>query len=198
MSRIRGACCVERAPREKCRTGRGRSVLRASQQVMPAHWGLWLWDEIVLKLTRGESPGAYGMKVKHARDILSALGDGNDPFTGGEVARDSVLHRGDVVRALTVAVAALNESADRAERRAHLPCNVGRRWTPEEEVSLVAAFQSGDPPTEIATRHGRTLAAIEERLEKLGFLTPEQRTTQHRYSAKSVADCTELESQGGV
>ena len=136
------------------------------------------------------------MKVKRAGDILSALGDGKDPFTGSEISRDSVLHEGDVVRALLAAAAALKASADRAERRAHLPCNVGRRWTPEEEMALVAAFQSGNAPIEIAATHGRTLAAVEERLEKLGFLTPEQRTTQHRYSTKSVAEPAELGSEG--
>lgn len=42
---------------------------------------------------------------------------------------------------------------------------------------MVAAFKSGDPLPDIAARHGRTLRAIEARLERLGLLTTEQRTT---------------------
>ena len=58
------------------------------------------------------------------------------------------------------------------------PGNVGQTWTTQEEKELVTAFKSGDSPVDIAQKHGRTLRAIEARLEKLGLITAEQRTTR--------------------
>jgi len=59
--------------------------------------------------------------------------------------------------------------------------NVGRAWTAEEESTLVAAFKSGDFLADIAARHGRTVRAIEARLERLGLLTPDQRSTHDSF-----------------
>ena len=72
--------------------------------------------------------------------------------------------------------------AARAQRRAQLPDNVGQAWTTDEESKLVAAFKSGDSPSAIAHRHGRTLRAIEARLERMGLITPEERTTRGGFS----------------
>jgi hypothetical protein len=71
----------------------------------------------------------------------------------------------------------MQAASAREARRAQLPDNVGRAWTPEEERALMAAYKSGDSPADCATRHGRTLRAIESRLEKLGLISAEQRTT---------------------
>lgn len=46
---------------------------------------------------------------------------------------------------------------------------------------MVAAFKSGDPVGDIAGRHGRTPRAIEARLERLGIITPDQRTTSNTF-----------------
>jgi hypothetical protein len=43
---------------------------------------------------------------------------------------------------------------------------------------LVASFKKGESPVAIAREHGRTLRAIEARLEKLGLITAEERTTR--------------------
>ena len=113
-----------------------------------------------------------------SRAILTTLIQGCDPQSGEPLPRDCIIHRTDVLRALLAGVGALEQSAARAQRRAQLPKNIGRSWTTEEEKKLVAAFKGGDSPTAIAREHGRTLRAIEARLEKLGLITAEQRTTR--------------------
>jgi len=121
------------------------------------------------------------MKEQRARQILEALVNGVDPLTGEELAPGTVLQHADVLRALLAGVCALEQMAARAQRRAQLPGNVGRAWTAEEESTLVAAFKSGDFLADIAARHGRTVRAIEARLERLGLLTPDQRSTHDSF-----------------
>jgi catalase (peroxidase I) len=121
------------------------------------------------------------MKEQRARHILQALVQGIDPLTGEELASGTVLQHADVLRALLAGVAALEQTAARAQRRAQLPGNVGRSWSANEEATLVTAFKSGEPLMEIAAKHGRTLRAIEARLERMGLLTPEQRSTNNSF-----------------
>ena len=66
----------------------------------------------------------------------------------------------------------------REQRRALLPDNVGKPWTQEEEQAVIAAFADKQPVSEIAARHGRTHRAIEARLERLGLMTAEDRSTR--------------------
>ena len=121
------------------------------------------------------------MKEQQARRILQSLVQGVDPATGEELPPASVFQKAEVLRALLAGVIALDAVATRAQRRAQLPGNVGRTWSKEEESLLVEAFKCGESPAEIAARHARTIGAIEARLEKLGLLTAEQRTTTTRY-----------------
>jgi hypothetical protein len=121
------------------------------------------------------------MKEQRARHILQALVQGIDPLTGEELAPGTVLQQADVLRALLAGVAALEQTAARAQRRAQLPGNVGRSWNANEEAALVTAFKAGEALMEIAARHGRTLRAIEARLERMGLLTPEQRSTNNSF-----------------
>ncbi len=120
-------------------------------------------------------------------DILNALIQGLDPHTGEPLAPDSVLHRADVLRALLVAAAALEQSTARAQRRAQLPGNVGRPWSEAEVAQLAAAFRAGESPAALANKHGRTLRAIEARLERMGLLRPDQRLTRGGFTGVSDA-----------
>ncbi len=131
-----------------------------------------------------------------AGQILKALIQGADPRTGEPVPAESVLHQAEVLRALLAAVAALERSAARAQRRAALPDNVGRAWTGEEESRLIAAFKTGEPPEVLARKHRRTLRAVEARLERLGLLTAEQRTTRGGFPG--VADAPRPRSARGA
>lgn len=127
------------------------------------------------------------MQEQRARKILQSLVQGVDPMSGADLQSETVLQQADVLRALLAGVAALEQVSARALRRAQLPDNVGRAWSDDEERALVTAFQSADPLLEIATRHRRTLRAIEARLERLGLLTAEQRTTNNSFTGSPTS-----------
>jgi hypothetical protein len=131
--------------------------------------------------------GSFIMQEQRARKILQSLVEGVDPNTGEELEGGTVLQRADVLRALLTGVAALDQVSARAQRRALLPDNVGRTWSADEERALVTEFQAGDALAEIAERHGRTLRAIEARLERLGLLTAEQRTTNNSFTGSPTS-----------
>jgi hypothetical protein len=69
------------------------------------------------------------------------------------------------------------------QRRSQLPSNVGRSWSRDEQNSIIEAFQSGEPVKSIAARQGRTVRAIEARLQGLGLLKEADRTTEDRYDS---------------
>jgi hypothetical protein len=123
----------------------------------------------------------FPMQERRARQILQALIQGVDPFDGSELPSGTVLQQADVLRAMLAGVAALEQDAARATRRALLPRNIGRTWSTDENAKLVDAFHKGETLENIATKHGRTLRAIEARLEKLGLITAEERTTKDRF-----------------
>lgn len=125
------------------------------------------------------------MRELKARQILQSLVEGVDPFDGSELPPGTILQKAEVLRALLAGVSALEEGAARALRRAQKPSNVGRPWTEAEQEELLAAFHRGDPLDQVAARHGRTLRAIEARLQKIGLLSPEQRTTRDRFPVPS-------------
>jgi len=124
------------------------------------------------------------MQEQRAREILQSLVQGIDPFNGEDLPAGTVLQQAEVLRALLAGVAALEQLAARASRRAQLPQNIGRAWSAEEQSVLIDAFQSGEPVADIAAKHGRTLRAIEARLEKLGLITADERVTQDRFGPR--------------
>jgi hypothetical protein len=128
----------------------------------------------------------FPMQERRARQILQALIQGVDPFDGNELPSGTVLQQADVLRALLAGVAALEQDAARASRRAQLPRNIGRAWSADENSQLIDAFQAGENLADVALRHGRTLRAIEARLEKLGLITTAERTTADRFGTGAV------------
>lgn len=120
-----------------------------------------------------------------ASQILQKLIQGIDPVTGEELPRETVLQHADVLRALFAGLSALEVTTARAQRRSLLPKNIGQTWTTEEEGRLIAAFKSGDSPIAIASEHGRTIRAVEARLEKLGLITAAQRTTRGGFTGST-------------
>jgi hypothetical protein len=136
------------------------------------------------------------MDRSKALAIVSSLANGVHPVTGEAFPPDSPYQAPDVIRALFIAaqaleVAAVAPAAVEAEARPSAPPrtgrlpNVGKPWTAEEDERLVAEFEQGRSPRELAREFGRTLAGIEARLEKLGKLAPEQRVTSNRYGARA-------------
>jgi hypothetical protein len=137
------------------------------------------------------------MKEQRAREILQALVQGIDPMTGEELPSGTIIQHADVLRALLAGVTALEQTVARSQRRAQLPGNVGRAWTKDEEATLIKAFKSDEPLPDIAARHGRTLRAIEARLERLGLLTAEQRSTNNSFVTSAKGGTSGTGGAGG-
>jgi DNA-binding NarL/FixJ family response regulator len=111
-----------------------------------------------------------------AKSIIEALAFGKDPLSGATLQEQSVFHYPQVIRALFIAAdnLALARSDEAvlpaATARKPKPAqpNAGLKWTPEQEIELLAAFDQGAPVREIAGRMGRSRASITARLVRLG------------------------------
>ena len=134
------------------------------------------------------------MEIARAKEIVKALADGRDPATGEPFPPGSPYQQADTVRALYLALDALDNAARRAQRQANRPQGapgspdlsgrspagqrpidpnrpkVGAPWSPEEEQRLRDAFAANKPIQAIALDHGRYPGAITARLVKLGLI----------------------------
>jgi hypothetical protein len=108
------------------------------------------------------------MDTVTARHIIEALADGLDPSTGEGLAPGSPLESPEVIRALHVALNALDLQIRKWERDTALPSNAGKSWSPKEDRALAEAFDAGDRLSAIASRFGRTEGSIASRLVRIG------------------------------
>ncbi len=124
------------------------------------------------------------MNLERTKEIIQALADGIDPYTGEQFPPDSPYQRADTVRALYTI---LEAAEDKTRRIPAGPRQIdpdkpmaGGKWTEEEEQRLRDAYAAHKPITEIATDHGRTPGAISSRLVRLGLIedTPANRSGQ--------------------
>lgn len=120
-------------------------------------------------------------QFQKARVVLQSLVHGLNPVTGDELPKGGIVNNIEVNRAMSTAVMALDQMMARLTRREMLPEKVGKGWTEEEEQQLRDEFSCSEPLPLIATKHGRTIRAIEARLERLGLLTADQRTTNNSF-----------------
>jgi len=120
-------------------------------------------------------------QFQKARAVLQSLVQGLHPETGAELPREDIVNHIEVNRAMSTAIMALDQMMARLTRRAMLPEKVGKGWTEEEEQRLKDEFNRSELVPLIATKHGRTIRAIEARLERLGLLTADQRTTNNSF-----------------
>jgi transposase-like protein len=81
-------------------------------------------------------------------------------------------------------MAAREADVARESRCKSLPPSIGRKWSDEEKQQLIDEFQRGVPHEAIAPAHGRTLRAIESRLEVMGLITAAERTTKNRFQSE--------------
>jgi len=112
------------------------------------------------------------MDDNKALSIVSALANGVNPQTGEMFEVDSPYQAADVIRALYVAVRAL-ELSNRSKvrgNRARLPTNAGKPWAEHEDRDLLEKFDAGLSLAQLAQAHDRTLAGIQARLERHGRL----------------------------
>ena len=122
-------------------------------------------------------------QYRKARSVLQSLIQGLDPETGAELSKDAVVNRIEINRSMLVAITAMEQAEARMLRRAQLPESVRKAWSDEEEQHLKAQFGSSEPIPLIATKHGRTIRAIEARLERLGLLKADQRATDPSFAS---------------
>ena len=101
------------------------------------------------------------MDVSRAKQILEVLAEGVNPLTGEILPLNDSCNQGDVVRALQVAIRAM-EKEDSSKRPT--PKNAGKPWTDSEIQKLLEAFDSGMTIPEIAKVHERSKGAVETRL----------------------------------
>ena len=123
------------------------------------------------------------MDSAHALAVLTSLADGINPLTGEIFDPDSPYQSAEVVRALFMAIKALEATPSKVKRSASVPLNAGARWTEQEDRQLLELFDSGCDLETIATRHGRTAAGIYARLERHGRVQP---GTQWRTAVNSL------------
>ena len=116
-----------------------------------------------------------------SRNVLMALIQGVHPTTSEDLPKDTIVNDIEVNRALHTAITALGLVQARVLRRAQLPEKVGKTWSKDEEATLREEFQAEFPIAEIAEAHGRTVRAIEARLERMGLMTAAQRTTNNSF-----------------
>ena len=121
-------------------------------------------------------------QYERTRNVLKALFQGVHPTTGEDLPKDTIFNDGDVIRALTTAITALETLQARLLRRAILPADVGKTWSADEEAALVRQFQNGISVADIAKDHKRTIRAIEARLEKIGLMAANERTTNNSFT----------------
>jgi len=115
------------------------------------------------------------MDVKEALTIVRPLAEGLHPQTGKAYPDDSPIQQASVVRALQVAVTALEAEQERVERRSRMPSNTGVPWDQGEDARLGKAFDEGRNIEQLAKAHGRTVGAMRARLVKLGRMDPAAR-----------------------
>lgn len=107
-----------------------------------------------------------------ALGIVSALANGVNPQSGEVFDVDSPYQSADVIRALYIAVRALENTTRTKLRpgRGRMPANAGKPWTEQEDLELLEKFDEGVPIVDLARAHDRTPAGIQARLERHGRL----------------------------
>ena len=115
------------------------------------------------------------MELQIARQIIDTLAQGIHPVTGEAMPDDSPYNAPPVIRALHVVSRVLADvpSESPAVRvRPAGPVNAGKPWASEDDAALEQAFDAGVEVKELAQRLGRTRFGVEQRLIKLGKVTP--------------------------
>lgn len=109
------------------------------------------------------------MELQSARQIIDTLAQGIHPVTGEAMPEDSPYNAPAVIRALF----AVSRALDTAPRpRRNPPANAGKPWTPDEEARLARRFDEGAAVPQLMAEVGRTRAAVEARLVRLGRMPP--------------------------
>jgi hypothetical protein len=110
------------------------------------------------------------MELQSARQIIDTLAQGIHPVTGELMPDDSPYNAPPVIRALFAVSRALEGGQPVVRVRKPVLPNAGKPWSPEDEATLTAGFTADPDLKQLAQQMGRTRAAVEARLVKLGKL----------------------------
>jgi hypothetical protein len=108
------------------------------------------------------------VEIDQALGIIRTLADGIDPFTGEVYPPASPYQNPQTLKALFLAISALEKEQKRLRRQGDLPANAGRPWSEDEAGNLLESFDAGKTIEELSTLHGRTPGAIRARLMRMG------------------------------
>ena len=112
------------------------------------------------------------MTPSRAIEIIEALAQGEDPYSGQRLSNESVFERADTVRALFLAVEGLQKLHKTTKRKSSAHRMTGQAWVSEEEQRLIERFESKVDVKEIAKEFERSEGAIWARLIGVTFLVP--------------------------
>lgn len=106
------------------------------------------------------------MDINKAKEIIATLAEGIDPTTGEVLPDNSVINKGEVVRAFYTILTHLDEK----KAKKNMPENAGKPWTREDEVLLASLYQAGASKKEICSKLQRTATGVAARLVHLGII----------------------------
>lgn len=132
--------------------------------------------------------GCYGMNNKEISLLLEQLhmlSLGINPLTGTTFKKGSKMHSPDVIRCLITVKDELSSDRDRVELTQQkdkktgsskkLPERHGLKWTEDETIQVIDAFQTNIHPKDIAKIHKRKVSEIIAKLESKGLIGPDER-----------------------
>lgn len=105
------------------------------------------------------------MDINRAKEIIAVLAEGIDPTSGEVLPYDHVCNKGEIVRALYVALDAMEAKPKRKQ-----PENAGKPWTKDDENLLINLYRSGASKQDLCTTFQRTATSIAARLVHLGII----------------------------
>ena len=108
------------------------------------------------------------MMPNESKQLIEYLAKGIDPITGEVLPKESPYNNPDIIRALFLAVKALEYLERREQRERSLPSLAGKPWSEGEDQGLIEEFDAGIKVAVIASKHQRTEEAINSCLAKLG------------------------------
>lgn len=81
------------------------------------------------------------MKTMRALEIIRALADGVDPYTGEVFPAGSIYQNAETARALYAAIEALEAAQRREMRKKSLPRRAGQPWDDKESSLLIKRYE---------------------------------------------------------
>ncbi|EHH1077507.1 hypothetical protein K6689_004277 [Vibrio parahaemolyticus] len=120
---------------------------------------------------------------------LNTLSLGINPFTGTAFLKNSKMHSPEMIRCLISVKDELHTDYERKESEKrnqklkekktkpsqNLPERHGLKWTEDETIQVIDAFQTDIHPKDIAKIHKRKVTAIIAKLESKGLIDPDER-----------------------